>query len=283
MAFLILTLSLQAEIEETHSEASKPGVAAILGDIPDGTPPPPAPAKPGFSVPAEDILETRIHEQGGRRITIQKIAPIALPPPPEVAIPADPASPALLARIAALRAKHPKNEIVRLGATVYRAKDSPPRTLVRIWPDGGEKSVTFWSSADFSLLCGLSSFVGTDGATRNLMTMWSTVDIDRLRDLMARHGRTYVPPVIPDLPPGKAAFVIASGTPTAENLASIQSIHDVYHNEHARLLTAYQGRERARLAQEAELKANPPRPKDIVLSYWDIGSTGPTPAKGAAK
>ncbi len=263
-------------------EAPFATTARILGNIPDGTPPPPAPAKPGFTVLAADILNTEIHEQGGRQITVQKISPIALPASPVAEPPSDP-TPELLARIAALRAKYPRNEIMSLGATAYRSKDSPPRTLVRIWTTGAEKPVTFWSSADFALLSGCSSFVGSDGATRSLIMMWSAVDIDRIRDLMARKGRQYVPPAFPDLPLGKATFAIASGNPTAENLASIQSLHDVYHNEHARLLTAWQGREEARLTQLAELKANPPKPKDIVLNYFDIDSTGPVPTKGAAR
>ncbi len=271
-----------AEVKLT-APAPEVSTARIIGNLPDGTPPPPQPAKPGFSVPAADILETKIHEQGGRQITIQKIAPIALPPPPEVAISADPASPALLARIAALRAKYPRNEIISLGATVYRSQDLPPRTLVRVWPAGAEKAVNFWSSADFSLLSGVSSFVGSDGATRSLMMMWSTVDIDRITGLMAKHGRQYVPPAIPDFPAGKATFSIISGNPEPGALAAIQSLHDVYHSEHARLLTAYQGREQARLAQQAELKANPPRPKDIVLNYWLTDSTGPAPTKGAER
>ncbi len=265
--------SVSAQGEKVAPPALVSSTARILGNLPDGTPPPPAPPKPGFSVPAADILDRTVHEQGGRKITIQKISPIALPPPLVAEPPSDPASPAHLARIAALRARFPRNEIISLGATVYRSQDSPPRTLVRVWPAHAEKAVTFWSSADFALLSGCSSFVGSDGATRSLMMMWSTVDIDRMRNLMARKGRQYIPPAIPDLPLGKATFAIASGNPTTENLAAIQSLHDVYHNEHARLLTAHQGREQSRLAQAAELKANPPKPKDIVVNYWKIGGT----------
>ena len=67
-----------------------------------------------------------------------------------------------------------------------------------------------------------------------------------------------------------------------EALASIQSLHDLYNNEHDRLLTAYQDREQASLAREAELKANPPKPKDIVLNYWLSNSSEPS-VKGGAR
>ncbi len=36
------------------------------------------------------------------------------------------------------------------------------------------------------------------------------------------------------------------------------------------------GRETARVAHEAELKANPPKPTDLVLNYWDGEVPRPT-------
>ena len=88
--------------------------------------------------------------------------------------------------------------------------------------------------------------------------------------LLAKHGRTYTPPVIPELPAGKATFTIISGNPGGNALTDIHSLHDLYNNEYEKLLTAYQGREQARLAREAELKAHPPQPKDIVLNHWRV-------------
>lgn len=88
-------------------------------------------------------------------------------------------------------------------------------------------------------------------------------------------------PTIPKLPEGNATFLIASGNPTALTLASIQAIHDLYNHEHDRLQAAFDGREQARLQQDAELKAHPPKPQDIVLNHWDIG--GGAPVAGGAK
>jgi hypothetical protein len=39
-------------------------------------------------------------------------------------------------RLAEYRATHPRTHMLFVGATVYRSKDSPPRTLVRYWPEG---------------------------------------------------------------------------------------------------------------------------------------------------
>ena len=253
----------------------------ILGDIPDGTPPPPAPPKPEFIVPAEGILESETHEQGGREITIQKITPIDLPPPPEAPAPIAINDPALLKRIAARRAKYPDRKLLLVGATVYQSKDTPPRTLIQIWPQAEGKPITFWSSADFSLLSGLPSFTIATGETTSLMMTWSITDIDHTNALQRKYARQFTPPKIPVFPSGNATFIVTEGTPTEEALVSIRSLHEIYNNEHDRLLAAYQGRERARIAQEAELKAHPPQPKDITLNYWEIGTT--TPAKGGDK
>ena len=257
--------------------------ARILGDLQDGTPPPPEPAKPEFVVPAKDILETETHEQGGRTITIQEIKPIELPPPPAAHPPVDKADPAIQARIAEIHANHPQVEPIGLGATIFRDKNSAPRTLANYWPATQGETITFWSSADFSLLAGLSSFIGSDGKTRSLMMTWSTTQIDLLTESLAEHGREYEGPEIPQFPTGKATFIIASGNPTAENLASIQSLHDVYNNDYEKLKAACEGREQARLQQEADLIAHPPQPKNITLSHWRIDSPAQATAKGAAR
>jgi hypothetical protein len=245
--------------------------ARILGEIPDGTPPPPAPPKPEYQVAARDILSTATHEQGGRTITIREIKPIALPPPPPPAeIPLAEPDAEFSQRLAEYREAHPKNELLFLGATVFRSKDSPPRTLVRWWPMGGKGTITFWSSADFALIAGgINSFSDTAGDTHHMLMGWGNVDIDRMADLYAAAGREYDAPDLPEFPEGKATFEITGDTnPTAEELVVIQSLHDVYNSELEQLRTAYEGRERARIEREEYLKANPPQPKDITLNFW---------------
>ena len=248
-----------------------PTAARILGNIPDGTPPPPAPPKPKLAIAREDVLQTTTHEQGGRTITIRKIKPIDLPPPPAPAVPQASAEldAAFSQRLAEYRAAHPRSELLFLGATVFRSKDSPPRTLVRWWPMGKGEEITFWSSADFALIAGgIQSFADTAGDTHSLFMGWGNVDIDRMTDLLASKGREYDAPDMPRFAEGKATFKIIKGRPAAEDLVAIQSLHDLYNSEYARLLTAWQGRERARIEREAYLKAHPPQPKDITLNYW---------------
>ena len=148
--------------------------------------------------------------------------------PPPLAEPlANKHDPAVQARLVAFRAKHSKNELIRIGATVYHLPDSTARTLITYWPNTDDQPVTLWSSADFSRLWGFASFVGSDGKTRSLMMTWGIQQIDHRQRLFAKFGKLYIAPKIPELPIGKATFVIASENLTAEALTSIQSLRDL--------------------------------------------------------
>ncbi len=258
--------------------------ARILGNLQDGTPPPPEPPKPKFIVPAKDILESKTHQQGGREITIQRIKPIALPPRPQAPAPIDLDDPALQERIAARRAKYPAWKLLLVGATVYHSEDAPPRTLVRLWPQAQGEPLTVWSSADFSLLSGLPNFTISSGETTSLMMSWSITDLDHANMLQRKFARQLAPLDIPALPDGNATFIITEGNPTEEALVSIRSLHEIYNSEYDRLLAAYQGRERAQRLREAELKSHPPKPKNLTLNYWLTDSADQAAApKGGAR
>ena len=259
---------------------ASPATACILGDLPDGTPPPPQPPQPVFNVAAKDILSTTTHQQGGRSIIIRRINPIALPPPPEPA--AVLAESTLPEAPAELGVPLPQWDFLFLGATVYRSNDSPPRTLVS-YNLGNKGEVSFWSSADFGLLSGFGEFAAANGQTYSLMMAWGYEDIDgSMADFQASHDRPCEAPVMPDFPDGKATFSVIGDPPAdVEILIPIQALHDIYNNEIVRLKAAYEGRERARLQREADLKANPPRPKNITLNYWR--AERPALAKGGTK
>jgi hypothetical protein len=248
--------------------ASSP--ARIIGPIPDGTPPPPATPKPEYHIAARDILSTKTHQQAGRTITVREIKPIALPQPPApVEVTPTAGDEEFRAQLRAYHAARPRPDHLFLGATVFRSANHPPRTLVRWWPLGTDHQITFWSSADFSLIAGgIGSFTDTAGKTHSLFMCWSTMDAERAARLRAITDRIYQTPEIPTFPAGKATYQIIGDPPTPETLTAIQSLHDLYNNELPRLQTAYQGREQARLQKEAYEKANPPQPQNITLNYW---------------
>lgn len=274
-------------ISSGFSDQAPVTAARITSPIADGTPPQPAPEKPEFVVRPQKVLSRETHFEGGRKITLQKITPIELPPPPEAVIPRE-VTPAMRELVAQHRAQHARKTILPLSAIIYRSTTSAPRTLVTYSPqpdrplDGQTAipvpSVTFWSSADFTLLLGFADFVGSDGQTRSLMMAWNTYDLETLRARSLKFKKPALLPSIPTLPDGPATYLITHGNPRPQDLAVIQSLHDLYNNEHPRLQAAHEGRERLRLAQETEKQANPPQPQDLVLNHW---STTKSTQKGA--
>ena len=288
VAFMALAASVRSQ--DGGNPVPQQGAAPvatprILGNIPDGTPPPPAPPKPAFVVPPSDILATTTHEQGGRTITIRKIKPIDLPAPPDSVTPAANIPNRVPGDGAASSgSSHPGARMLSLGATVYRFKDSPPRTLVQYRPQPEAEAITFWSSADFTLIAGIQGIVAADGLTYRLVMAWSTTDTTRGTAASASGGNGPVPPGMPDFADGPATFTIV-GTPPADPavLGPIQSLHDVYNSEYQRLKTAYEGRELARLQHEADLKANPPRPQNITIHVWDIPADQAAELKGGTQ
>ncbi|GAA5127499.1 hypothetical protein GCM10023212_32480 [Luteolibacter yonseiensis] len=245
-----------------------PTTARIIGDIQDGTPAAPAPPKPVFTVPAADVLKTETHQQGGRSITVREIKPIPLPEPAAIPAPPDPGNPAVRARIAALRDRQPGAGLFSIGATVYRSQSSGTRSIVTWLPEPDAPPVTFWSSADFSLLQGISGFSCSDGTHFNFIMMWSVIDMDQMTDRFEEYGKVWQPPAIPVFAESPATFSYVSADPGPEASAALQSLHDIYNSEHDRLSVAKQGRDQASLEQAARLKADPPVPRDIVLSHW---------------
>lgn len=272
---------LRSQDFSSDDYSTSPGLARILGPVPDGTPSPTEVQKADYVVSPGDIVQTVERQQGGRTVTLRQIQPISLPPPPAPPAASKP-DPEYTAHLADFRQDHPSSGLLILSATVYRSADSPPRTLVHYWPEKGGETITFWSSANFALIAGgIQSFIDSGGEIHSLIIGWGYVDLDRKTDLASSENRSTVPEV-PTFPDGRATFQFDGKSPAAADLTAIQSLHDLYNSEHQRLLTAYQGREKARLQQEAELKANPPRLKNITLNYWRTEKPNAT-VKGATK
>lgn len=256
--------------------AGAPATARILGDLADGTPAPPAAPRPALIVAAKDILRTKTIQQGGRKITIQRITPIASPPPDSAPL-TEAYGEAACQEPTAEPAPQPIDwDFLMLGATVFRFKDAPPRTLVTCWPAGRSGSVSLWSSADFGLLSGFSDFVAANGHAFSMFLMWSYQDIDRIDELQDSCGSLCGEADILEFANGKASFTTTGDAPADEEvLAPIQALHEIYNNQLPRLAAAYQARERARVQREADLEANPPRPQDVIIRY--AAGTKPAP------
>jgi hypothetical protein len=256
--------------------------ARILGDLPDGTPPPPEAPKPGFTVKPSNVLSSKTYQQGGRTLTLGEIKPIALPAPFQPA-PPSPSDPALQERFKNTPEVLQDAGLLFVGASVFHLPDGTARSLVTLEPQGTGEPVTLFSSADFGLLASIGNFTGTDGKNRALILSWSSNTCENPTDLATQLQQRSGLKKIPKLAPGRASYTLVSGNPDPTTLSAIQSIHELYQTEHPRLTAADQGRERARLQQEAQLKAQPPQPKNLVLHHWNIGKSTPAPTEGGAK
>ena len=263
-------LPREARVAQSHVAAT----ARIIGYLPDGSPPPEVSPKPKLIVGAKDIVETKVHSRGGRELTVRKISPTSLAPPRKpVSLPIDVASPVMQERIHETLEANPNEELIIIGASVFRAKNGTARTFVALWPSGaGGKTepITFWSSADFGYLSGFCSFQGADGATRNLIMAWSIFEIGEISELNQKWVTEYGLPGAPEFPTGKAAFILASGENAAPLTPAIQDLHDLYQNDYQRLKVASEGREQAARQYEAMLKSNPPQTRSIILNTWPI-------------
>jgi len=229
--------------------------ARIVGSLADGTPSPRAPPK---DLPEFTVEKTDEHRLAERRVIMHRVADPGLPDPPPPPPPASREeieamrnSPEVQALIANYKPPH----TIFLSATVVDRK----ATFLRWWHEGEEFQA--WSNVDFDHLGGFAEFETRD---RSYMLLMGLGNIDRDT---ARRGNWLEEP--PNLGVGYPAYALTQGDESnAEAMAMKDALHDLYATDKARLIAAYEARERARAEREAWLKANPPQPKDTVIHFW---------------
>lgn len=272
---------------EGDGDATESTGAKITGEIADGTALEPSLPPTKLVVAPEDVLESKTVDLGQRQITTEKIAPLELPPVPEPAPPPDPLAPEVQQQIHELGEKHPDSTLVFIGATVFRSADLPgPRTLVRVWDQESKSSYSCWSSANWNWLGGIGGVQGEDGRQYVLIMSHGVMDIDRWSEFMEEQGKEFAAPALPEFAAGEATFVVSEGSPTAEALAPVTALHQLYNKDGEKLRAAFEGRERARQEREELLRTNPPRPKNIVIRHWrmdEAGREGITPKPAVAR
>lgn len=240
---------------------------ALLSDPPDGSEAP-APEVRAVFAPAE-VLEITVTHQGGRDIIVQHLA----------LDPNDPIKPVLPATLNAAPAESSENAPSELSAAapsylhILSATVHPgPRTFLN-WThpsaDGTTRSFSGWSNIDFNHLAGINTLLGTDGNQHSFFMGIGTEEIPAVN----------VPAFTTDAP----TFIPDQADIPAEALILVDSIHKIYVAESEKLAAAHAGREAARIAEEAELLANPPQPKDLIIRYRIAETPLPTPAEGGAQ
>ena len=271
---------LGAETTSDEAGAAAPLTTAsvhVIGEIPDGTPPPPAAPKPRLVFGPEDVIASRVKDLGSRKITFQKVAPMELPPIP---VPVkNPHSEVDPERMAQAREHYQKRQFVFLGASAYVSKKNPdkPRTYVRMWPQRkNAEPIGIWINANFLYLTGFSEFEAGDTIYSLLMAI-SATEVDNPAAIAGKFLRTTETPEMPEFAEdGAASFVVVDGTPLEEDLAPIRALVAMYNRDKEPLKTAYLGRKALADQAARELAANPPEKKNLVLRYWRTDRAGQT-------
>ena len=178
-----------------------------------------------------------------------------MPPPQPPALPATrPPRPVLKSQ--------QERGFFNVGATIYRRTGQPARTFVHYQPQGQSSPVIFWSSADWSVIAGISSLTAPDGKIWQFMCMPTIYDLDRRTALQRQPV-----PTIPNFPAGKSTCQIVSGNPTPEQMVPVDLFLAHYDSHLPELQIAYQNQIEEQQRRAAEEKAHPKVPDDIVVQY----------------
>ena len=274
----LLVLALLGPIVVAQEKETAPvqisGEANLLGEVADGTPPPPAspPELPDFR-----IEDTTVRQLPDRKVTVHRVEDpglTPLPPPPEPMteeeLTAWRNSPEYQAFVAKAQEYNRKTRWAFVSATVYDHE----RTQLQWWIPGDRernlapRSFEAWSNIDFLHLCGFHSFE-YEGIEYRLLMLVCGMDTVKWRQFLAERDRELQLPESPELPADRLAYIVTEGDAgDAEGVAIMDGLHALYAKEKDRLIVAYESREQARIEREAYLKANPPKPKDLILHFW---------------
>jgi hypothetical protein len=221
-----------------------------------------------LEVPPEDIISTKVVIRDGQKFTIQKIepqeiTPLPIPPPPQ------PLTPEQESARAAHRASMRKFRTLMVSCTVHDGS----KTLLR-WSSQDKDPVEHfaaWSNVNFHHLTSLTRFKKKD-TTYNVMFGIGEVNTAQMTLLHARRNKTYTPPTIPELPADSKtspSYRVTEGTPTDEDLAPIDGLHEIFHEHHTDLIAEHLRIKAENAQRAAELAANPPDPTpDLIIRYW---------------
>jgi hypothetical protein len=220
------------------------------------------------------IIQSKTYVLGERLLTVQELTKEAMPMPPAPA-------PAVQSLAPAVRPpfRFQRHASIRLGAQIYKRTNQPTRSLLTYHIPSTQRIITFWSSADWSLIAGIGNLTAADGTIWQLFCMPSIYDLDR----KTFRQQVMQAPVIPDMPAGASTWQIVSGSPTAEQMAPIALYHAYYDAHHEELQVIQQARLSELQRLTAEALANPPEKKDItvqyrILSLEEIVTPGEAPA-----
>ncbi len=286
---LISVFATIAAIQIIKSEtevSSDSSPAVLLNSIPDGTQEIQSPVRQEFQVSPSNILESRSYKQSGCNITIQEIKPIPLPNLSEEKLSgkASVISPEAVSWMSKKYAKRNAVNMLRLSAKVYKISNLPAYSFVTYWPNKADSSISFWSSADFSLIAGgIQQFSDSSGQIHQLFLIHEEINDCRERIIATRREMPNNPPEIPEFPDGEAIYKPIGVSVDANSLLPIQALHDLYNEKLTELSRASQSREEAHIKKLEELQLHPQEDKSITLNFWRDERPSNSEEKAGAK
>jgi hypothetical protein len=228
-----------------------------------------------LDVPTESILESKDTIIDGQKITFQEIEPIALPPLPPPPAPRPLTAEQIAARDAMI-GRAPQHRTLMLSCTVYDGKHTFIRGITRTKDTAHHWEA--WSNVNFRHFNMLQRFQKNE-VIYTLLFGIGDEDTAKSAARHARLGKPYTLPAIPELPADSTTdprFIVTKGNPTAEDLAPIIGLHELYHDNHQDLISEYQRIKANQEREAAERLANPPDSKpDIIIQHWTVTPDAP--------
>lgn len=205
--------------------------------------------------------------KGMINLTVELVRQPQLSDPPPLP-PLEPNDPAVVARTEELARKYPETQLVFVSASVYKSSI----TQFRLHAGGKRaKEIRGWSNIDFNHFSGFANYQvhGTDDVVRSYGLIMGIGNVDAPDDSAAI-------PKLPNLATQGPAFILTGGDiKDRETKELIEGMHALYKTEGQRLAEAYRERTKAYEDRKAFLLANPPRPKDVTIRFWNRDGSNP--------
>lgn len=199
----------------------------------------------------------------GRKVIMQRVKPLVLPPPPEPAPVVEVDSSVRAAR-RAIWAKEAKKERRWLQLTgIYYPNGQTFLQWSNPGPDGVWQTYEAWTMTDFRSV-GLVGEFEVDNTIYELLACVTAAP-------KGHAGRNLPESLV--FPKGSPGFRIIKGNPKhIKSIEPIAALHEIYRQEGDELASKWLAQTVAAEAEAAHLKANPPPVEDIVVQVFPYKS-----------
>lgn len=213
-------------------------------------------------------LSRKVVQKDGHTLTLIRVRPPVLPPPPQIEPTREP-TPEELADM--LEAEQKRYVSLGVSVTVYLRDGKPPISELR-WRDAdGNLTYKAWSNVDFRYMTQLHHL-----ETDEVVYSWFPfVDAWNLAELPDDHPNP-IPADVTFPAAGPAEYLLDSRTVESETekdvLAGLDYLHAYYQLNFPRLKEIHEKLWAENAAREKELRDNPPVRPDTDIHFWPVKS-----------